>query len=44
VLVHPGFLFDFPSEGFLVVNAIAPEEIFRDAAQRTLDCVARHAP
>jgi aspartate/methionine/tyrosine aminotransferase len=41
VLVHPGFLYDFPSEGWLVVNAIAPEGIFRDAAQHTLNCVSR---
>jgi len=41
VLVHPGFLYDFPSEGWLVVNAIAPEEVFRDAIGRTLDCVDR---
>ena len=41
VLVHPGFLYDFPSEGWLVVNAIAPEEVFRDAIGRTLDYVDR---
>jgi aspartate/methionine/tyrosine aminotransferase len=43
VLVHPGFLYDFPSEGWLVVNAIAPEAVFRAAIQRTLDCVRRAA-
>jgi aspartate/methionine/tyrosine aminotransferase len=41
VLVHPGFLYDFPSEGWLVVNLLAPEQVFRDAIGRTLDCVAR---
>jgi hypothetical protein len=41
VLVHPGFLYDFPSEGWLVVNAIAPEAIFCEAMTRTLDCVGR---
>jgi hypothetical protein len=44
VLVHPGFLFDFPSEGWLVVNAIAPEAIFRDAVERTLECVGASLP
>jgi hypothetical protein len=44
VLVHPGFLFDFPSEGWLVVNAIAPEAIFHDAMERTLECVGTSIP
>ncbi len=34
VLVHPGFLFDFPSEGRLVISLLPEEVIFRDGAER----------
>ncbi len=41
VLVHPGFLFDFPSGGHLVLSLLAPEDLFRDAAGRMLARIAR---
>jgi len=28
VLVHPGFFFDFPSEAYLVLSLLPPEEVF----------------
>ncbi|HXI02955.1 MAG TPA: pyridoxal phosphate-dependent aminotransferase [Candidatus Saccharimonadales bacterium] len=34
VLVHPGFFFDFPSEGRLVVSLLPEESLFREAATR----------
>jgi aspartate/methionine/tyrosine aminotransferase len=43
VLVHPGYLFDLPSEGWLVLNLIAPEDGFRTTARRTLEYVRRTA-
>ncbi|MEK7729510.1 MAG: pyridoxal phosphate-dependent aminotransferase [candidate division KSB1 bacterium] len=29
VLLHPGYFFDFPKSGFLVVSLLTPEEIFQ---------------
>lgn len=34
VLVHPGFFFDFPSEGRLVVSLLPEEDLFREAVSR----------
>jgi hypothetical protein len=34
VLVHPGYFFDFPHEGFLVVSILPPPEIFCEGAGR----------
>jgi aspartate/methionine/tyrosine aminotransferase len=36
VLWHPGTLFDFPSEGFLVGSLLPPDAVFRDGVRRTL--------
>ncbi len=36
VLVHPGHFYDFPSDGFLILSLIVPEEIFRVAVDRVL--------
>jgi hypothetical protein len=30
--VHPGFFFDFPTEGFLVASLLAPEDEFARGA------------
>jgi hypothetical protein len=30
--VHPGFFFDFPTEAFLVVSLLGPEEEFTQGA------------
>jgi alanine-synthesizing transaminase len=40
VLVHPGHFYNFPSDGYLVVSLIAPEEEFRGGVQRLLTYIA----
>ena len=37
VAVHPGLLFDFPYEGFLVISLLPPEAVFLDGASACLD-------
>ncbi len=39
VAVHPGFLFDLPSDGHLVLSLIPPEEIFAEGVRRVLSLV-----
>ncbi|MFH0754413.1 MAG: pyridoxal phosphate-dependent aminotransferase, partial [Candidatus Omnitrophota bacterium] len=34
VVVHPGFLFDFNEEGFLVLSLLTPEDIFAEGLRR----------
>jgi aspartate/methionine/tyrosine aminotransferase len=34
VLVHPGYFYDFPTERFLVLSLLAPEEVFRQGVVR----------
>lgn len=34
VLVHPGFFFEFPAEGRLVLSLLPDEEVFREGAER----------
>jgi alanine-synthesizing transaminase len=34
VLLHPGFFFDFPTEGYLVVSLLPSPDIFREAVAR----------
>jgi len=36
VLVHPGHFYDFPSDGYLVVSLITPEEEFAEGIRRML--------
>jgi aspartate/methionine/tyrosine aminotransferase len=36
VLVHPGYFFDFPETGFLVVSLLTPEKIFREGIERVM--------
>ncbi|HET6374133.1 MAG TPA: pyridoxal phosphate-dependent aminotransferase, partial [Candidatus Polarisedimenticolia bacterium] len=36
VLVHPGYFFDFPKEGHLVVSLLPPAEVFTPAIERLL--------
>ena len=38
VLVHPGYFFDFPSEGRLVVSLLPEEPVFAEGVGR----IARH--
>ncbi|HEY8535831.1 MAG TPA: pyridoxal phosphate-dependent aminotransferase [Vicinamibacterales bacterium] len=41
VLVHPGFFFDFPREGYLVVSLLAHPDVFRPALERLVAAVGR---
>ena len=34
VAVHPGYFFDFPTEGYLVVSLLPPPDVFRTGARR----------
>lgn len=36
VLVHPGYFFDFATDGYFVVSLLTPPEIFIDGLERTL--------
>ena len=39
-MVHPGYYYDFPREGYLVVSLLPPEEVFREAIERVLERLA----
>ena len=41
VAVHPGFLFDFPTDGYLVVSLLPPEQEFAEGVQRLLREIER---
>ncbi len=41
VLVHPGHFYDFPSDGYLVLSLITPEESFREGSRRVLELLNR---
>ena len=43
VLAHPGYFFDFPTEGYLVLSLLPREEIFASAAARMLERIRREA-
>jgi aspartate/methionine/tyrosine aminotransferase len=36
VAVHPGYFFDFASDGFLVVSLLTPPDVFAEGARRIL--------
>ena len=36
VLVHPGYFYDFPEEGFLVISLLPEPHLFKSAVQRVL--------
>lgn len=40
VLIQPGHFYDFPSDGYLVLSLITPEETFRQGLARLLDHLA----
>jgi aspartate/methionine/tyrosine aminotransferase len=40
VLVHPGYFFDFPRDGYLVVSLLASPDVFHDAVVRLFAVVA----
>jgi alanine-synthesizing transaminase len=37
VLVHPGYFFDFPRDGYLIVSLLPRPDAFRAALERVLD-------
>ena len=37
LLVHPGYFFDFPRDGYLVVSLLTRPDVFRRAIDRLLD-------
>ncbi len=41
VLVHPGYFFDFPREGYLVVSLLPRPDAFRSAMERVLSTIGR---
>jgi aspartate/methionine/tyrosine aminotransferase len=43
VLVHPGYFFDFPTEGYLVLSLLPEEKSFQAAASRMLERIRREA-
>jgi aspartate/methionine/tyrosine aminotransferase len=43
VAVHPGFFFDFPADGFLVVSLLPPEPIFAEGVRRMFGCLEQLA-
>jgi alanine-synthesizing transaminase len=38
VLVQPGYFYDFPNDGYIVVSLITPEETFREGTKRFVSC------
>jgi aspartate/methionine/tyrosine aminotransferase len=44
VLVHPGFFFDLPSDGYLVLSLLPGPEVFADGVRRLRAHVDREAP
>lgn len=40
VIVHPGYFFDFESDGFLVISLLTQPEILRDGVRRIVDRIA----
>jgi hypothetical protein len=39
VAVHPGYLFEMPGEGYLVVSLLLPEEVFAEGVRRVLAAI-----
>ena len=39
LLVHPGYFFDFPRDGYLVVSLLTRPDVFRSATERLLGAV-----
>jgi aspartate/methionine/tyrosine aminotransferase len=42
VAVYPGYFFDFPHEGYLVVSLLPPIEVFARGLRRALDGIAAY--
>lgn len=43
VAVHPGYFFDFPRDGYLVVSLLPPPEVFAAGIERILERIDRAA-
>ena len=41
VAIHPGYFFDFASDGWLVASLIVPPERFTEGLRKTFDAIAR---
>jgi alanine-synthesizing transaminase len=41
LLVHPGYFFDFPSEAFLVLSLLPPEDLFLEGIERLARALSR---
>jgi hypothetical protein len=41
VIVHPGYFFDTPRDGFLVVSLLPESDVFKDAIVRVVACIER---
>jgi alanine-synthesizing transaminase len=41
VLVHPGYFFDFPRDGYLIVSLLTRPDVFRPALERLLVAASR---
>ncbi|MCU1246728.1 MAG: hypothetical protein JWN02_2638 [Acidobacteria bacterium] len=41
VVVHPGYFFDFPTDGYLVVSLLTPPPIFEEGMRRIVEQTAR---
>jgi alanine-synthesizing transaminase len=39
VVVQPGYFFDFPTDGYLVVSLLTPEGVFGEGVRRIADLV-----
>jgi aspartate/methionine/tyrosine aminotransferase len=39
VVVHPGYFFDFASEGFLVVSLLTPPGVFAEGVRRLAEAI-----
>ncbi|HET7436262.1 MAG TPA: pyridoxal phosphate-dependent aminotransferase [Thermoanaerobaculia bacterium] len=41
VVIHPGYFFDFDSEGYIVVSLLTPADVFAEGTQRIAAMIAR---
>jgi aspartate/methionine/tyrosine aminotransferase len=40
VLVHPGYFFDFPREGYLIMSLLPRPDAFRSAVERVMGALS----
>jgi aspartate/methionine/tyrosine aminotransferase len=39
VFVHPGYFFDFPGDGYLVLSLLTPEKEFEEGVRRIVGII-----